>query len=506
MADESPPDRLVVVRDQRPAERVLETGCIETLKHEPRRRAVTNRRRRRVNDRVDEAARRPNDRNRAVPLGIELRQSTGLEAAGYQRDVGRGLHEMGKPFVEADHHVDRAGISGSHPPQCLLLGLAPRAEDHEVHAARARELRDRIEDERDALLLHESAHERGQRAGVWGGVPQSGGERHAGGILTVVDVGLTEGSRQVRIVRRIPDRRIDAVDDPRERVATRCEQALEPAAARRRLDLLRVGRAHGAHRIGEHDARLQQVELAVKLHLPPGEVAPVDAGQQHVPVPERPLVGHVVNRHHRAGVGHRGIRSVEEPAVGRHETGLPVVAVKNVPRATESAGEFDGGSREEDEPLGVIGVVARATVERGPIEEVVVADEVDVGPLPVAAAPQNPRPPRSRADGNVELDPGRLDRQALAEGLGISGNDERRLAAEPCEGLGEGPGHVGQPAGLGKGHGLAGNLEYTHGSPSGRGAEDGQSPGTATIGHAGAALALSQSLQPHLLFARPLPA
>ena len=169
------------------------------------------------------------------------------------------------------------------------------------------------------------------------------------------------------------------------------------------------------------------------------------------------------------------------------------MAVENVPWPAEPAGEFHRGPREEDEPLGVVVIVAGATVERGPVEEIVVGDQVGIGPLPLAAAPQDPRPPRARADRHVKLDPGRLDRQALAEGLGIGGNHERHVAAQLGQCLGQRPGNVGQTTGLGEGNGLAGDFEHSHSTHSDQGAGDGQSSGTATIGHSGAPFGVSQS-------------
>ena len=110
-----------------------------------------------------------------------------------------------------------------------------------------------------------------------------------------------------------------------------------------------------------------------------------------------------------------------------------------------------------------------------------------------ATAPEDPRPPQARADRHVKLDPGRLDRQPLAEGLGVGGDHERHVAALPGECLGQGPGHVGQTAGLGEGNGLAGDFEHAHSTRSEQGAGDGQSSDTATIGHSGAPFSVSSS-------------
>ena len=195
---------------------MFQTGCIKTLEHKPRRGTVANRLRRRIDHGVDESPRGADDWNRAVSLSVELREAAGLEPARHERDVGGRLHEMGEPFVEADDHVDRPWIRGRDLPQGVFLAAATRAQNHEVHAARAREFHDRIKNQFDALLFHKPTNEGRQRPCVGGGVAQAGGKRDAGRILALLDVGIAKAPRQVWISRRIPERRIDAVDDARE--------------------------------------------------------------------------------------------------------------------------------------------------------------------------------------------------------------------------------------------------------------------------------------------------
>ena len=100
----------------------------------------------------------------------------------------------------------------------------------------------------------------------------------------------------MRIGRRIPLVRVDAVENARKHVAAILQHAFQPATQRAALNLLRIARADRADRVGEHHARLQQVQIAVELHLPPVEILPIQAGQQHVPVPELALIGDVVDR------------------------------------------------------------------------------------------------------------------------------------------------------------------------------------------------------------------
>ena len=106
----------------------------------------------------------------------------------------------------------------------------------------------------------------------------------------------------MRIGRRIPDVVIDAVDDAGQLLAPLPQHAFQPAAERIGLNLLGICRADRRQPIGKHHARLQQVELAVELHLVPVEILPVEPGQQHVPVPEDALIGQVVNRQQRGDV------------------------------------------------------------------------------------------------------------------------------------------------------------------------------------------------------------
>ena len=230
----------------------------------------------------------------------------------------------------------------------------------------------------------------------------------------------------MRIGAGVPDGGVDAVDDPHQCVAPVREHPFERAPARSRLDLAGVGGADGADEVGEHDPGLEEIELAEVLHLLPVEVAPVDAGQQHVPVPEDPLIGHVVDRVERPRPRQPRPLRGEDLLVGGDEAGLPVVGMDDVARLLEAVGKFQDRAREEDEPLGVVGVVLGAAVERGTVEVGVVADQVD-GRVGRAVLPGDQRlvdrgPLAPRPDRHVELPACRFDRQpARREDLAVGG-------------------------------------------------------------------------------------
>ena len=365
---------------KRPPDRLLEAMRVVRLEYKPVGRAVLKRVGRGVDDRVDQPARGSHERDRTVAERIELREPARLVATGHEHDVGGGLHQVREPLVESDDEIDRAWKGRSDAAERLLDMVVACAEHHKPRPSAAGQPAEQVDDEVDPLLIDQPAHESDQRPWVGRRMPKPDGERHAGRILAVGKVLLRVWPRDVAVGPRIPGDRVDAVDDSREHIAPRGEHALESTAAGSVLDLAGIGRTHRGEPIGEHNPGLEQVELAPKLHLLPVEVFPVESGEQHVPMPEEPLVGHVMDRHHGAGVLHRGRRGIEQLLVGGHEAGLPVVAVDDVVGHLLPRSEFHGGPRKKDEPLGVVGIVLRPAVERGAVEALVVGHEQRLDP------------------------------------------------------------------------------------------------------------------------------
>src|SRR5438105_2713971 len=100
----------------------------------------------------------------------------------------------------------------------------------------------------------------------------------------------------MRISRRIPDVIVGAIDDSGEMLASLPQNAVEAAAQGLCLDLLGICRAHRGEPIGKNNSRLQQIQLAVKFHLVEVEILPIQASEEHVPVPENALISQVVDR------------------------------------------------------------------------------------------------------------------------------------------------------------------------------------------------------------------
>ena len=64
---------------------------------------------------------------------------------------------------------------------------------------------------------------------------------------------------------RIPYRFIHRIEDAAQVISTGAQQAVKPAALLRRLDFLRIGRAHRGDVVGVIQARFHERQLAMKL-------------------------------------------------------------------------------------------------------------------------------------------------------------------------------------------------------------------------------------------------
>ncbi len=163
--------------------------------------------------------------------------------------------------------------------------------------------------------------------------------------------------RQVLVGGRIPLAVVDAVDDAREHVAAVLQHPFQPAAERSGLNLVGVAGADRVEPVGKDQPGFQQVQAAKELHLLPVEILPVESGQQHVPVPEHALVGHVVNRKQRANLLVAGHGPVFDLQIGRHQGRLPIVGVQHLDVEVEQVNRFEDGAAKEDKPLAIVTIV-----------------------------------------------------------------------------------------------------------------------------------------------------
>src|SRR5207302_11417283 len=95
------------------------------------------------------------------------------------------------------------------------------------------------------------------------------------------------------------------------------------------------------------------------------EEFPVEPGQQHVPVPELPLVRDIVNREERVYVPVAGLSLIELAQINRRQPGLPIVKVQQARPEIEQANSFQHRPAEENETLAVIRVIPLLAPRRG---------------------------------------------------------------------------------------------------------------------------------------------
>ena len=173
------------------------------------------------------------------------------------------------------------------------------------------------------------------------------------------------------VVKRIPHLDIDAVDDPGELERYGTQQPVEAHAELGRLDLGGIGGAHGGDHVGEYDAGLHHVDVAVVFH----DIRTEQLVGQKEHGPERgleyALVGEVVDR-----VAGGEARQSQRMEICRDECGLPVVAVDEV-HIFEDHGQLHARARKEGEPLEVVGEVpALVGVVPVPVEVQVVFNKI----------------------------------------------------------------------------------------------------------------------------------
>ena len=452
--DQLPPDLgLLAIQVTSPAKRLAQGQGAILLETEPIGRRAAGPLAAVAGDRVGQSARIPHDRQRAIFQAVELVKPTWLEPAGHQEDVASGLDPMGQRVGELQPDGDLVGISlGETLEQSVIFGLAG-AENGPLNVAGLDPALNDLGDQVEAFLVGQPAHGRHQRHIGRLGQSQFLLQRGLAERLALADGVRAVLGRDMGVGGRAPIALVDPVEDARKHLPPILEDAFQSAAQGARLDLLGVARAHRVDRIREDHARLQQVQLPVKLHLMPVEVLPVEARQQHIPVPELALECDVMDRKQR---GHSLVPwhvVVLDLEIGRHQTALPIVRMDDVDVEVQQPDRLQHGAAEKDEPLAVVDIILPiGPVELVAVEVLVLLDQVDrhVTARQIAAG-EMPRD-HFAADGHDKVDPEGFDRLPTIAGLTITWQYDCNLMAQPGQLDGQSTAHVGQTAGLGKGN------------------------------------------------------
>ncbi len=155
------------------------------------------------------------------------------------------------------------------------------------------------------------------------------------------------------------------------------QHAFQSVAILGGLDLAAVGAAHGRDRVSAHEGALHQVYLAPVLKRLRREGIRAKACVAHVSRHKDALVAEVVDREDRSGAPEGAAVLIQFLYIKGDERRLPVIAVNDVGPEIQGAAELNNSAREEDEPFGIVAIVAaRRSVEFGAVEINVLADEI----------------------------------------------------------------------------------------------------------------------------------
>ena len=323
-----------------------------------------------VRDGVGQAAGSMDHRRGAIAQGDHLALAARFEPAGHEEQVGAGVDPAGHHPIESLIQDDPAGAPPGEGPEGRRQCRIATALDDQPGAGR-QELRRSLGQEIETLLRIEPANH-----------PQDGPVVARIEANPLEQVGPTDqlagriqervGRREIGISRRVPDRRVDPVEDPEEarpagHVALGGLPAQDLVQPEAELAGKRLGRKRGADRvdeIGPLDARPEEIDprCAPGYHgvardeAKPREVRPLDPA----------VIGEVVDRQDRGepAPAHDRIGRVEAIAEDERGRGVPVVDVEQVDRPSLGPERLQRRPPEQAEAPGVV----RVTVDRVPIE------------------------------------------------------------------------------------------------------------------------------------------
>lgn len=291
----------------------------------------------------------------AVTLRIELGETAGFEAGGYQDRVGAALHDMGKRLVVAELHPDPSLVLARETQQPGFQRRLPSSEDGEFCAC-ADEPRHTRGDEVEPLLPGQAADDHEERRIV--GIETEPRLDLAPVHLTLSHLLSRIRRGKMRIGCRIPDVDIDAIDDAVQGVGAARDEPGQPHPGGLARNLLCISRAHCGQCRGASQTGLQVADAAVILDT----VDRISMRRQFETAEdvraELALESEVVNRDDRWPV------DTAIAHVGRNQRCLPVVDVNEVGvEPFQHAAREDGaGHRERREPLPVVGMVLAGSI------------------------------------------------------------------------------------------------------------------------------------------------
>ena len=178
-----------------------------------------------IDDGIGQSADRSHDRHRAVDQAIHLIEATWLELTRHQEDIAARFDLMRQFFVVADRRGDLVGMSDCQLFQHPFVVRIATAQKHQLDVL-VEQYVGALADQREALLPRHARHAAEQRnIGQHGEAEpllQRGLARRLACLHGVRRVLL----REVRVSGRVPDFRIDSVQDAYEITAARAERTM----------------------------------------------------------------------------------------------------------------------------------------------------------------------------------------------------------------------------------------------------------------------------------------
>src|SRR4029077_8695558 len=227
-------------------------------------------------------------------------------------------------------------------------------------------------------------------------------------------------------------------------------------------DLARIGRAHGRYFIGEDQSSFDKIHIAVKLEIRRSKETWIQIQQGPIRGRKNSLETKIVNREDRFRSSQFGISIRLGLEKDNGEGRLPVVTMDNSNRIL--AQDLQSGAAKKRVALGVVRVITlRGAVKGFPVKIPIVANQIDDNIVFYARLKNQPLLPPVR-DRNKNFSAGILQRKTALEHRAIGRHDQAQFMSLPFKGSGEGTDHVGQTAGLGKGHNLGGYHANFHGN------------------------------------------
>ncbi len=253
---------------------------------------------------------------------------------------------------DAEAHL--AGIGGGEVVKQFLVFLLPAAEHHQA-AVLPDEKFPGLEHQVQALRRGETAHHPEDRP-LESRAPAELLEQLGAALCLPGKIVGTVARWQALVGCRIPDRRVDAVEQAVQVIQPRAYDAVHAIAEFRGLDLLRVLPADRRDLVGVDDPGLEHAHLVVIFHAVDGQQVLGQVGQGVGFSRKHALVGDVVDREDGLERECHRVTPLGLPQENRQQAGLPVVAVHDIGLEVGQAQQFDHGLLEEDE-AGIIVIV-----------------------------------------------------------------------------------------------------------------------------------------------------